>query len=103
VTFNLRWGGLTGVLLATYTITFGSAAARQRNWVTDHRLVGVTTGASGTVEVDGWFFLGAGWSSNNPSSQPTIDTTTAKGLVLTVQMSNANYSTAQYQMDTNLG
>ncbi len=51
VTFRLRWGGLAGTLLATYTWNFASqASAYQQGWNADSRLVCVTSGVTGTMD-----------------------------------------------------
>jgi hypothetical protein len=105
VTLRLRWGGVSGVILATWTLSFGSnPSAYTVGWVSDWRIVGITTGASGTAESDGW--LG---TSNDTihaglvTGTATLDTTTSKTLLWTAQLSATTLSASQRQMVTEVG
>lgn len=104
ITFRLRWGGLSGVLLATSTFTPAtSTSAQTLDWLSDFRYFDVTAGASGTVDGEGWFMLGILLSTALAAGLSTIDTTTAKLLVWTAQTTVATVSISQDQMVTNLG
>jgi hypothetical protein len=87
-----------GVLLASYVFSYASQAATTVSWESDHRTIDVTAGASGTSETDGWI-MASGTNeivqATYSTAHATIDTTTAKTLLWTVQMSVATYSVTQ--------
>jgi hypothetical protein len=109
VTLRLRWGGLSGVLLWTTTLVCVSRLGGYTVGVTeDLRLVGVTAGASGSVEADGWlgmsdptkFGFAAGTSgilAGLTTGTTTIDTTASKLLVWTTQSTVSGVTVKQRQ------
>jgi len=102
--FRLRWGGLTGVILADFVWSFGSGAATTYPWLWEFRILGLTTGASGTCQVEGWIGLSTNSSFTAwDQGVATIDTTTAKNLVWTVQPSLSTVSTTQRSMVVDIG
>jgi hypothetical protein len=103
ITFRLRWGGITGVLLSTWTWSFGSnPTAYSLGWVGDFRFISITTGASGSLEGDGWMAADTAFAGLS-SSTATVDTTTSKVLLFTAQPSLSTVSVSQRLMVTNLG
>jgi hypothetical protein len=100
VTFNLRWGGLTGTLLATIGWSFSTGGATTTGWVLDFKIVGTATGTSGTCETDGWSTTLDSFQSLTGAQ--TLDTTTSKVLVWTVTNSLTTVSTSQRVMDTDI-
>src|SRR5487761_2342203 len=87
-TFRLRWGGISGTVLSTWTWgPYGtSGTAYSFGWIFDHRLVCISAGASGSGELDGWMAAN-GCDAGLTTGHGTIDTTTSKNLLLTVQPS----------------
>jgi hypothetical protein len=103
ITFRLRWGGISGVVLATWTFNFGSnPTAYSLGWVNDHRLVCVSAGSSGSAELDGWMAADSAVPGLT-SSTVTIDTTASKLLLWTAQPSLSTVSVSQRFMMTNKG
>jgi hypothetical protein len=103
VTWRLRWGGISGTVLSAFTWTFTSSGSEYTlPWFWDFRIVGVSTGASGSARVDGWLGLWTNFTSWNEGTI-TLDTTTAKDLVWTVQPSLSSVSVSQRSMTTDRG
>jgi hypothetical protein len=103
ITFTLRWGGLGGTILTApaWSYTTGASVVQQ-GWNADVRLIGVTTGASGSLELERYHNIGG--STSRGVSTLTIDTTTAKALVWTVSFSASTGTVvSQRQMVTDLG
>jgi hypothetical protein len=108
VTWNLRWGGLTGTILASFTWNFGSSgSAYTQNWQWDFRVIGISTGSSGSAQINGWIVMSqiGAVSLAEPwdTGVVTLDTTTSKALVWTVQSTVAAVSTTQRLMYTDIG
>lgn len=113
-TWRLRWGGISGPVLWTsagFTYTVGAGGSGSTGWGHDVRIVCVSAGASGSVETQGFSFTGGGtiasgagatWVPANTAAV-TVDTTTAKDLVLTIQVVASGCSTSQRVMVTNRG
>jgi hypothetical protein len=103
ITFNLRWGGIAGVLLSSWTWSFGSnPTAYSVGWVADFRFICIATGVSGSLEGDGWMAADTAFAGLS-SATATVDTTTNKLLLWTVQPSLSTVSISQRLMVTNLG
>jgi len=104
VTFRLRWGGITGTVLVSFTWNFASnPSAYDMPWVHDYRIVGVSTGATGSCSVQGWAGM---WTSYNVSyitANTTIDTTGAVTLLWTAQPSLSTVTVRQRLMIVNQG
>ncbi|HZV00114.1 MAG TPA: hypothetical protein VFF73_25580 [Planctomycetota bacterium] len=103
VTFTLRWGGLTGTVLATFTWNFSSGAATTFPWWWDFKIGGFSTGVSGGAVIGGWIGLGSNSFTSWDTGFVTLDTTTSKNLVWTVTPSLASVSTTQRSMTVDLG
>ena len=108
VTLRLRWGGLSGVSLWATTLVCVSVFGGYTVGVTqDMRFVGITTGASGTAELDGWlgmsdptkFGFAAGTSGilAGTGGVSTIDTTASKVFLWTTQSTVAGVTVTQRQ------
>lgn len=98
-TWRLRWGGLSGVLLTSYTSTFSSSgSSRTLGWVADHRIFCVSAGSSGTCDVEGWHHITGAINTTYTTSLATIDTTAAKTVLWTVQLSTTSLTAAQRGM-----
>ena len=103
ITFRLRWGGLGGVELWTVSWSMGSSGSPYTNsWVKDLSVVCASVGGSGSVETDGWTGNGSGFFVSAPALA-TIDTTTSKVLLWTVQLSLSSASVTQRMMVVNKG
>lgn len=104
VTFRLRWGGLGGTLLWSFTWLFGSnPTPYDLGWGAEHWIVCVSPGASGSIDQMGWTFAGTGFSGGLSTGAVTIDTTATKQLVWTVQPSLSTVTVTQRLMVANRG
>ncbi len=103
VTWRLRWGGISGTILAAFTWNFSSSGSQYTlPWFNDFRIVGVSTGASGSARVDGWIGMFTSFSSWNQGTI-TLDTTADTAFVWTVQPSLTSVSVDQRSMTTDRG
>jgi hypothetical protein len=103
VTWRLRWGGLTGTVLATSQWNFGTSSSSYiLPWVWEFKTVGVSTGSSGSAQINGWISVTTVFEAVD-DGVVTLDTTTSKALVWTVQSTVAGVITTQRLMYTDLG
>jgi len=99
--FRLRYGGITGVVLADITWTMrSSTTAYTTGFVFDFRLTGLSAGSSGSIQADGFQSVDSAFFSVD-SVISTINTTQASTLVWTVQPSLVSASATQTLMITN--
>jgi hypothetical protein len=96
VTWRLRWGGISGTVLASWTWNFGSSGSPYTvGWIIEKMIACVSAGASGSVDVEGWISVGNGFQAGLTTAHTTIDTTAAKTLLWTVQLSLSTVSVSQ--------
>jgi hypothetical protein len=105
VTWRLRWGGIGGNVLASWTWNFGSSGSPYTlGWIADYRIIPNSVGASAVFEVDGWMSMGTTFvSGTTTGSVLFIDTTANKTLLWTAQPSLSTVSVTQRSMIVNRG
>jgi hypothetical protein len=104
VVWRLRWGGISGTILVAWTWNFtGGGGGFLGGWIADHKMVGVSTGASGSLELQGWMSTGTTFSTGFLNSAVTVDTTASKVLLWTVQPSLTSVTITQRMKVTNKG
>lgn len=104
ISWRLRWGGLAGTFIVGFNWNFGSqGSAYTLGWITNYRLAGVSTGASGSLEPTGWMGLGGSSLVASHTAAVTIDTTADKNLLWTAQSSLTSSTVVQRLMVTKRG
>jgi hypothetical protein len=104
ITWRLRWGGLTGVVLVSIPFQPASSGTMlSLGWTADIRVFTASSGTSGTVDTEGWLMPGSQILTVLTTSLTTIDTTTSKTLAWTIQTTDTNDEITQDQLVTNLG
>lgn len=94
LTINVRWGGLSGALLATTGAITIAASLSQAYWTANMTCVITAPGSSGTMQAQGYINFQAGLLSvSTPSmantSPITISTAASNDLVLTATWTTA--------------
>lgn len=91
VRFRMRWGGVSGTVLSD-TGTFAVGSHTDKGFIYETLITCRTAGGSGTVfsQAEYHELVSNETREGTTTSTVTIDTTTAKDLVLTVEMSVAN-------------
>lgn len=103
VIWRLRWGGISGTVLCTWTWNFNGGFGFSGGWIADHKIVGVSAGATGSLELQGWMSTGTSFSTGLFNTTPTVDTTSSKVLLWTVQPSLTSVTLTQRMMIVNRG
>jgi hypothetical protein len=103
ITLMLRWGGLSGTDLGSIAITWASNAAAYTVQVFYYVFaLGVTAGASGSVQLNAWYADNS-FDAAVTTGLVTLDTTTAKSLVWTTTSTLTSSTTTQRLMNTTIG
>jgi len=104
ITWRIRWGGISGIVLMTVNFNVASSGSVQNfDWWADVRYFCASAGSSGTVDGEGYMMLNTNLITLLASGLSTIDTTTTKTLAWTIQTTDVNDSITQDLLVVNLG